>query len=774
MVLVLKLVRLLLLVLPLAAAAQSQLPPCPADINAYWHNCFGTYTADGDKYVGEFKDGKRSGQGTYTFASGEKYVGEYKDDKRNGRGTLTFGNGDKYVGAFKDGKPNGQGIIYADIRRPPFVGSTEVAGSSVDPGRAKRDRLAAAAQSELRQCQGTWPNGGWTNCIGTHILPWGEVYVGHYKDGARSGEGIEYRQDGRVNKSGYWVFNTLERSYTVRPDRYPFDPGKKQREADAVRIFSDRLNSSALRALPWKERLDRVVQSELRDWLTPDAKALEEVSPPTYPAALALRQEVWETNREFEGRVTSARAERSQTIDRLQAEYRERVEERNRRVSEYKKLRHEREAKLVERRRELIVLGIEVIAPAITLLDVALNQQTGDLIIASVIEGLEKQVFSFSSTSQAFRRAALTEPKAMKVNAEFQVSDSGEVVLAALNVEAGGVSARGLPSTSSAAPVQLASVTIASTPVPVIAQQSAVTVDRNQVEQILYREENDSLRKRLEDQRRQQEQAVANAEARAAAEIARIRAEADAERKKLAEARPVQNIVSVQEAHALVIGNSAYRAASRLANPVNDATAMSAKLRSMGFKVTEISNASREQMVRGLSEFSKTAARADLTLLFYAGHGVQIQGINYMVPIDMSLSDPSQATLQAVSLTQVVEQYLPGKTKLVFLDACRDNPLMNSGLRGVARGLAPISVSEGTLISYATKDGQTAEDGVGSRTSPFTTALLEHLGDPNDIAVVLRKVREKVMQATGGKQQPWEYGSLTGGELVLSAIRPQR
>jgi hypothetical protein len=480
---------------------------------------------------------------------------------------------------------------------------------------------------------------------------------------------------------------------------------------------------------------------------------------------------VWETNKEFEGRVESARAERSRAIDRLLSEHRLRVEDRNRRVAEYNKLRQEREAKLVERRRELILLGIGVIAPTATLSDVALNQQTGDLTIVSVIEGLEKQVFSFSGTTQAFRRAALTEPKAMKVNVEFQVSDSGEVVVSALNVEVGGVSVRGLPSTSSAAPVQLASVTIASTPAPVIAQQSAVTVDRNQVEQILYREENESLRKRLEDQRRQQEQALANAEARAAAEIARIRAEADAERKKLADARPMQNIVSVQEAHALVIGNSAYQAASRLANPVNDATAMSTKLRSMGFKVTEISNASREQMVRGLSEFARTASRADLTLLFYAGHGVQIQGINYMVPVDMSLSDPSQATLQAVSLTQVVEQYLPGKTKLVFLDACRDNPLMNSGLRGVARGLAPINVSEGTLISYATKDGQTAEDGVGSRNSPFTTALLEHLGDPNDIAVVLRKVREKVMQATGGKQQPWEYGSLTGGELVLSAIR---
>jgi uncharacterized caspase-like protein len=145
-----------------------------------------------------------------------------------------------------------------------------------------------------------------------------------------------------------------------------------------------------------------------------------------------------------------------------------------------------------------------------------------------------------------------------------------------------------------------------------------------------------------------------------------------------------------------------------------------------------------------------------------------------MVPIDMSLRDPAQAPLQGVSLTQVVETYLPGKAKLVFLDACRDNPLMASSVRGISRGLAPINVSEGTLISYATKDGQTAEDGAGQSNSPFTQALLEHIADPADIAVVLRKVREKVMNATGGKQQPWEYGSLTGGELVLSAIRPAK
>ena len=227
------------------------------------------------------------------------------------------------------------------------------------------------------------------------------------------------------------------------------------------------------------------------------------------------------------------------------------------------------------------------------------------------------------------------------------------------------------------------------------------------------------------------------------------------------------------KAHALVIGNGAYAGSARLPNPTNDAKSMSAKLRGMGFDVTETLDADRMKLVTALSQFSNKAVNADISLLFYAGHGVQITGTNYMLPIDLNMNDLTQAPLQGISLNDVVEKYLPGKTKLVFLDACRDNPLMQVASRGVSRGLAPINVSEGTLISYATKDGQTAADGVGSKNSPFTQALLEHLNDPQDIAVVLRKVRERVMKITGGKQQPWEYGSLTGGELVLSAINPK-
>jgi hypothetical protein len=264
----------------------------------------------------------------------------------------------------------------------------------------------------------------------------------------------------------------------------------------------------------------------------------------------------------------------------------------------------------------------------------------------------------------------------------------------------------------------------------------------------------------------------------------RIAAELDTERKKRQEleaqlaafpqSTQPQALAIRRNAHALVIGNGAYPGSGRLDNPVNDANAISQKLRSMGFTVTTVTDANRQKLVQAMAQFRRTAAAADISLLFYAGHGVQIFGTNYILPTDVDQTDPAQATIQGVSLNSVVENFLPGKTKLVFLDACRDNALQRTNDRSVSKGLAPISAAEGTLISYATKDGQTAADGVGSKNSPFTQALLEHINDPQDIAVVLRKVREKVMKSTGGKQQPWEYGSLTGGELVLSKIQGGR
>jgi hypothetical protein len=534
------------------------------------------------------------------------------------------------------------------------------------------------------------------------------------------------------------------------------------------------LNAPVLAAMPWRARLDFFVQQELTQWLSPPADGLEEVPAPVYPAALFIKQQPWETNDEFEQRVNRARLERRGIIEKIQSDYRNKVEERNRRVELYNTTQAERQGLLNERRRDLIEFAIRTLAPPVALSELALDQQSGALTMAAEVEGLGRQTFAFSRTTQAFRRAALTSPQSLRARPDFEINDNGEIFLKTITVEAGGGSFSGGPAAGAMPAVQGSSVTIAQVSTPPMVQQGLLTVDRNQVEQILYREENELLRRRLDEQRQKQELALAAEQARAAAEIAKLRAEAQALRERPPTPQQTSGRATINEAHALVIGISAYPGNNRLANPVNDARVMAEKLRGLGFKVTEITDVNREQMVRGLSQFSQSAAKADLSVLFYAGHGVQLSGTNYMVPIDMSLRDPAQAPLQGVSLTQVVETYLPGKAKLVFLDACRDNPLMASSVRGISRGLAPINVSEGTLISYATKDGQTAEDGAGQPNSPFTQALLEHIGDPADIAVVLRKVREKVMNATGGKQQPWEYGSLTGGELVLSAIRPAK
>jgi hypothetical protein len=233
--------------------------------------------------------------------------------------------------------------------------------------------------------------------------------------------------------------------------------------------------------------------------------------------------------------------------------------------------------------------------------------------------------------------------------------------------------------------------------------------------------------------------------------------------------KSINQKITPSDVYVFVIGNGAYEGSAKLINPANDAKAIASKFRSFGFSVSENVDTNREKLVTSLIEFGRNSKRARISILFYAGHGIQISGSNYLIPTDISMKDVSQVPLMGISIDALLDQYMNGNTKIVFLDACRDNPLSVSSSRSLLRGLAPIVASEGTLISYATKDGQVAQDGQGSN-SPFTRALIDHISDNDDIAVVLRKVREKVMLETGGKQQPWEYGSLTGGALVLSRI----
>lgn len=221
---------------------------------------------------------------------------------------------------------------------------------------------------------------------------------------------------------------------------------------------------------------------------------------------------------------------------------------------------------------------------------------------------------------------------------------------------------------------------------------------------------------------------------------------------------------------ALVIGNSAYET-SKLANPTSDAKGMANKLKGYGFKVTNLNDVTRTGFVSALIDFTEKAKDSDVTVLFYSGHGMQMGGVNYLLPTDINFSANEEAVVHdGISLNDVLLYNLPGKTRVVFIDACRTKPFKLAKTRGVSEGLAPMNVATGTIISFATRDGGVAFDGMGSNNSPYTTALLKHLGQDEDVALMLRSVRDDVLASTNGKQEPWEYGALSGGKLVIPKL----
>lgn len=231
---------------------------------------------------------------------------------------------------------------------------------------------------------------------------------------------------------------------------------------------------------------------------------------------------------------------------------------------------------------------------------------------------------------------------------------------------------------------------------------------------------------------------------------------------------------------ALVIGNSRYPSGA-LANPKNDATAMAAQLKKLGFDVDLKLDASKADMDAMLRRFSGKAEKAMVAALFYAGHGIQVNGSNYLVPIDANPRNERDLKRDMVRMDDVIDDMGDAKVKLVFFDACRDNPLSRSFTRGGSRGMAAPVEATGTLISFATKHGNTAADGGGTH-SPYTSALLAALESPNGVEIeqMLRRVQQRVKLSTSGQQEPWRYGSLDGDfyfkatEAQMDASRAQQ
>ena len=216
---------------------------------------------------------------------------------------------------------------------------------------------------------------------------------------------------------------------------------------------------------------------------------------------------------------------------------------------------------------------------------------------------------------------------------------------------------------------------------------------------------------------------------------------------------------------ALVIGNSAYQNTPPLANPKNDANEMGKVLKRVGFDVDVVVDATKSQMDQALRRFGNKLDGSNAAVFYYAGHGIQVDGVNYILPVDASLKNERDLTWEASDLTTVLKQ-MEGRDRvnLLFLDACRDNPLSQTLARSmgenrsasIGRGLAPMKANAGTLISYSTKEGEVAVDGKGKH-SPYTEALLKHIETQGvEIGLLLRKVREEVIAATKNKQVPWE------------------
>jgi uncharacterized caspase-like protein len=232
---------------------------------------------------------------------------------------------------------------------------------------------------------------------------------------------------------------------------------------------------------------------------------------------------------------------------------------------------------------------------------------------------------------------------------------------------------------------------------------------------------------------------------------------------------------------ALVLGNSAYRNVPQLANPVNDSARIAATLKDAGFDVVD----SRRDLPaaetrRALRDFADRARDADIAVVYYAGHGIEVDGANYLIPVDARLERDTDVYDEALSLDRILIAIEPAKKlRLVILDACRDNPFAKGmkrtvATRAIGQGLAKVEpTSPNVLIAYSAKAGFTATDGDGSN-SPFTAALAHHIATPGlDVRRAFGFVRDEVLKTTGNRQEPFVYGSLGGEDVPLVPAPPK-
>lgn len=234
---------------------------------------------------------------------------------------------------------------------------------------------------------------------------------------------------------------------------------------------------------------------------------------------------------------------------------------------------------------------------------------------------------------------------------------------------------------------------------------------------------------------------------------------------------------------ALVMGMSEYQTLPTLENTKNDAVAMAATLKDIGFDVTLSIDAGVDEVEQLLEDFAFRSEVADLALIYFAGHGIEVQGENFLIPVDAAVKSNLDVQRQSMSLKRLLAAVdRARKMRIVILDSCRNNPLgdaialggevvettSSEGTRGAGGGMAAADPDRGTLVAFAARDGQVALDGSG-RNSPYATALMDKMSEPGlEISLMFRQVRDSVLQQTGNLQEPHTYGSLTGVPFYLA------
>jgi uncharacterized caspase-like protein len=220
---------------------------------------------------------------------------------------------------------------------------------------------------------------------------------------------------------------------------------------------------------------------------------------------------------------------------------------------------------------------------------------------------------------------------------------------------------------------------------------------------------------------------------------------------------------------ALVIGNSAYANTSSLTNPTNDARLIASAARQAGFEVTLVADLSNANFQRTLRDFRLVADGSEVAMIYYAGHGIEGQGKNWLIPVDAKLETDFDLPYEAINFDRVLEALAGAKVRMIVLDACRNNPFGNawkSGVRAVPRGLGDTEIDD-VLVLYAAAPGQTAADGDGGN-SPFATSLARRIPEPGlPLQMLGGAVRDDVLAATGGKQRPFVSASITGTPVFL-------